>query len=115
MSLITRYKTRLFSDKELFAKVSAMEKQVTKIHAEIFAITENAEISCMSQGIMEHYYKEQDRTEDKYKVKSAPRANAPPQAQSPINIEALKYDINSLDKKLKNLKEMALGISRDGR
>jgi hypothetical protein len=28
-----------------------MEKQVLKIDAEIFAITENSEITCMGQGI----------------------------------------------------------------
>ena len=47
MALITRYKVLLFSDKELFFKVTAMEKQVLKIDAEIFAITENSEITCM--------------------------------------------------------------------
>jgi len=99
MSLITRYKARLFSDKENFAKVNAMEKQVTKIQAEIFSITENAEIHCMSQGIVEHYYKEQDRTDDKYKIKTA-AAREVPQPPPQIEEEAPKYDITSLDKKL---------------
>jgi hypothetical protein len=51
VALISRYKVHLFSDKERFFKVCAMEKQVLKIDAEIFAITENSEITCMGQGI----------------------------------------------------------------
>jgi hypothetical protein len=68
----------------------------------------------MGQGIAEHYYKEQDRTDDKYKVKSIQK----PISKAPIGGAqdgAEEYDIYSLEKKLKNLKEMALSISRDER
>jgi hypothetical protein len=114
VALITRYKVLLFSDKERFFKVSAMEKQVLKIDAEIFAITENSEITCMGQGIAEHYYKEQDRTDDKYKVKTIQKAIS----KSPLvgaQDDSELYDLHSLERKLKNLREMALSISREER
>ena len=115
-----------------------MEKQVLKIDAEIFAITENSEITCMGQGMLgvlmedlflprrgriprsfyswlaEHYYKEQDRTDDKYKVKSIQKAIS----KSPLvgaQDDSELYDIHSLERKLKNLREMALSISREER
>jgi hypothetical protein len=71
----------------------------------------------MGSGIVEHYYKEMDRTNDKYKLNTEGNyklqtkkieSQVAPQAQEP-------YDWRSLENKLTNLRKMALSISSEGR
>lgn len=65
LALIGGHKRAKFAQKDIFQQLSLKENEVHKIGRDIFSMCEEYEQE-VGEGILEHYNKEMERTDEKY-------------------------------------------------